>query len=74
MIFNSAAAGFPMSIDYSFGGSNKPDKTVKDCIQLIREGFQPFNNNSIYNIAFLKLCKDIKRTSIKLNIFKEYNF
>lgn len=68
--FNSASEGVASLVDISLGGSNKPDKAAPKVCQIIVKPEYLSTNNSIDNIALIKLCSDIKKTSKEQKIYR----
>ncbi|CAO1428286.1 unnamed protein product [Diamesa serratosioi] len=57
-----ASEGVASTVDISLGGSNKPDKAAPKVCQIIVKPEYLSTNNSIDNIALIKLCSDIKKS------------
>ena len=71
MYFNSASEGDAKSVDISLGGSNKPDKTAPKMCQIIVKTEYTSSNSSGDNIALIRLCSDVKKSSNKLNTYTQ---
>ncbi|CAO1427005.1 unnamed protein product [Diamesa tonsa] len=57
-----ASEGVASQVELSLGGSNKPDATAPKVCKIIVKPEYTSANNSIDNIALVKLCTDIKKT------------